>query len=433
MDALPGPTARCSTKRLLPQPPLPSPPFIAAAPAEALQADLAAVDGWPGAQRPSTDGTPPASPLGPAFSKLQGQQLEQWQAQAARQQQLDQLRAQVAAAQAALASQVPADGSGEAAAAADRTRLAAQQAGLRAELACLEAAKGRLQEAAAVAAQRVRQVEGGRSHVAALEEQEGRVDSTVRALCAADSRLMREWRQGCWAAEQAVEAGVLAQRQPLAQLGQQLLDAQRRELAGFRGPAAAGSAASRGPAASQPTSGGARAATEAAAQLLDPLAHLKTEGHAAALLAAATVELQLLQPVARQWAELACATSSELAGLQQTAAELQRQVQALVGGEGEDTEGAASGAMRQLREAAAAAEEGMALLGPTRQALTEWWTSPAVTAAPWVKRECLCPPASLMQRVVACSGFASSVAQPSRPGCALPLAALQQPQNATLV
>jgi hypothetical protein len=222
------------------------------------------------------------------------------------------------------------------------------------------------------------------------------VDSTVRALCAADRRLMREWRQGCWAAERAVEAGLLAQRQSLAQLGQQLLDAQRREMAGFRGlvaSAAAPAAANSGPAANQLGSGDARAATAAAAQLLDPLAHLKTEGHATALLAAAADELQQLQPVAQQWAELAGATSSELAGLRQTAAELGREVQALVGGEGEEAEGAASGAMQQLREAASAAEEGMALLGPTRQALTEWWTSPAVTAAPWVKRECLaCPP-----------------------------------------
>ena len=398
-----------------------SPPPIAAAaaaaPAEAIQSDLAAVDGWPGAAQPSADGTPAASPLGPAFSTLQGQQLERWERQAARQQQLEQLRSQVAAAQAALASQQASSGaSGEAAAAAEHTRLAAQQAGLRAELASLEAAKGRLQEAAAVAAQRVRQVEGARGHVSALEEQEGHVDSTMRALCAADSRLMRQWRQGCWAAEPAVEAGVLAQRQPLAQVGQQLLDAQRRELAGFRGLAAAGSAANSGASASQPTGSGARAATAAAAQLLDPLAHLKTEAHAATLLAAATDELQLLQPVARQWAELARTTRSELAGLQQTAAELQREVQALLGGEGEGAEGAAPGAMQQLREAAAAAEEGMALLGPTRQALTEWWTSPAVTAALWVKREC--PPASLPRaQVHPHTRFClqRNLAQPARP------------------
>lgn len=273
--------------------------------------------------------------------------------------------------------------------AAARACLAAQQAGLRAELVFLDRAAGEAEEQADAAAARVQQVGGRRAHVAVLEQQEAVLDGTLRALCCADGQVMRQWRLGTWRAQEALEAGVLAQRQPLAQLGQQLLEAQQQELTAFRRQAVGCSAAGAGGcAAARPgkeEGGSAAAATDAAvqaaAQRLDPLAHLKTAEHAAAEVAAAAGELQSLQPVEQQWAELAAASSTQLAQLQATAQELQQRVAAL------QAEGG-SAALQQLAEAAAAAEEGTALVAAVRQAMTEHWTWPALTATPWVQREC---------------------------------------------
>lgn len=227
----------------------------------------------------------------------------------------------------------------------------------------------------------MQQVGGRRAHVAVLEQQEAVLDGTLRALCCADGQVMRQWRQGTWRAQEALEAGVLAQWQPLAQLGQQLLEAQQQELAAFRRQAAGCSAAGAGGCPAGSAAAATDAVVQAAAQRLDPLAHLKTVEHAAAEVTAAAGELQSLQPVEQQWAELAVASSTQLAQLQATAQELQQRVAAL------QAEGG-SAALQQLAEAAAAAEEGTALVAAARQAMTEHWTWPALTATPWVQREC---------------------------------------------
>lgn len=337
---------------------------------------------------PSAGAGPAASPLGAAFGRLQQEQKERWRASAARQQQLEQLRGEVAAAAQALAGASPASGDGAEQA---RTRLAAQQAGLRAGLACLEGARRRAEDADDVAAQRAQQVTGQREELVALERREAALDAAVRALCVADSRVMRQWRQGAWRAAEHVEAHLLPRRQPLLDLAERLLDVQRRELAAFRSSATAaaaagagkeqaGSAAACGGGSGGGWRGAATAGAAAAAQLLDPLAHLKDGGHAAALVQAATAELQQLQPVREQWAALAAGSAAQLAELQAAAAQLQAQAQAL-------QQDGGSAPLAQLREAAAAAKEGAALVGRVRQALSEWWTSPAVAATPWLKRE----------------------------------------------
>lgn len=358
--------------------PLKCPPIHPSA--ASVQADCQAVDGWP-ALAPAlpadvADPAAAASPLGPAFARLHREQTHQWQAADARRQQLEALRAEVAAARAAAAS---ANGSGSSSApdSTQHQELAAQQAGLRAELECLERAQRAAGKAAAASSQRAAEVQAARDSVAALEAREQALDAAVRALCCADSQVMRQWRQDVWRAQEAVEMGVLAQRQPLAALGQRLAEAQRQELAAFR------RAAAQQPAGSVVGgSASARSSVLAAAQLLDPLAGLKTETAAEGVMAAAAAELRELQPAAVQWAGLAEAAAGRLAALQSVAAELQGKVGAL------RDEGGSS-ALAQLREAAAAAEEGSAAVGRARQALSEWWTSPAITATPWVKRELL--------------------------------------------
>ncbi|PRW60151.1 hypothetical protein C2E21_1578 [Chlorella sorokiniana] len=354
---------------------------------QALQADtkrdIETVNGWPSLATLASAASAEAA-LEPAFAQLQLEQKGAWAAADARRQRLLQLRAEVAETRQALAVSTGGEtGGGEAAV---RACLAAQQAGLRAELACLDRAAAAAEEQASAAAARVQQVEGRQAQVAALEQREAALDGTLRALCCADGQVMRQWRQGTWRAQEALEAGVLGQRQPLAQLAQRLLEAQQQELAAFRQQAASGEAAGASScAAAQPSKelGAAAqrdAAVLAAAQLLDPLAHTKTAEHAAAVVAAASEELQGLQPVQQQWAELAAVSSRELAQLQGTAEELQQRVAAL------QAEGG-SAALQQLAEAAAAAEEGTALVGAVRQAMTEHWTWPALTATPWVQRE----------------------------------------------
>lgn len=344
-----------------------------------MERDIRAVNEWPSlAALAAADAT--AAPLGCAFAQLQLEQKEGWVAAAARRQRLELLRAEVAEAQQALTAS--AGGSPAGAEAAARAYLAAQQAGLRAELASLDQAAQATQEQAAAAAARAQQVGERQAQVAALEQQEAALDAAARYLCCADSRVMRQWRQGTWRAQEVLEAGVLAQRQPLAQLSQQLLEAQQQELAAFRrqtGSSGAAAAAAGKEAAAAPEAAAA-AAAQAAARLLDPLAHLKTAEHAAEVAAAAASELEGLQPVQQQWAELAAASGAQLAQLQATAAELQQRVDAL------QAEGG-SAALQQLREAAAAAEEGTALVGAVRQAMSEHWTWPALTATPWVTRE----------------------------------------------
>ncbi|KAL4458546.1 hypothetical protein ABPG75_013411 [Micractinium tetrahymenae] len=346
-------------------------PALLAALHDSVLEDLAAVNTWPGVQPPAA-ATGQAGSLSPAFCWLQQEQRERWEATAQRAAQLEALRGEVAAARAALAA--PADNS-EAAASA-RLQLAAQQAGLRAELHALDRARQAAEKQGAAGAQLAAAVREGTAAVAELEQQEAAVDAAVRALCAADSAAMRAWRQGTWQAQEQVEAGVASQRQPLVQLAQQLLEAQRAELAAFK---AAGSEA--GSKATGKATAAASLAVKEAAQLLDPLANLRSDQHAAAVVAAAAAELRQLQPVLQQWEALAAASSSQLAALQSTAGELEGRVRAL------QEDGGADAAMAQLREAAAAADEAGALVGRTRQALSEWWTSPAVTAAPWIKRE----------------------------------------------
>ena len=322
-----------------------------------------------------------AGPLGPAFVQLQQQQRERWEAAAGRAQDLERLRAEVATVRQQLAG---GDGGADAAA---RAQLAAWQAGLRAELQSLEGARRAAEVAAAAAGERAQRLRASTAAVTKLEQQEVAVNGAIRALCVADSTVMRRWRQGTWQAQEVVESRVVAQRRPLAQLGQQLLEAQRSELAAFAAaPALAAAKHSQqeqepaGPAATagKRTAADAHVAVRAAAQLLDPLAHLKTDEHAAELVAAAAAELRQLKPLRQQWAELAARGGEQAAALAAAADELGAGVQAL-------QEGCADG---WLREAAAAAAEGMELVGRTRQALSEWWTTPAVTATSWVKREC---------------------------------------------
>ncbi len=355
-----------------------------------MEQDVHAVNSWP--SLPALAPAPTAeAALGPAFAQLQLEQKEGWAAADARRQRLQQLRAEVADAQQALAASADGEEGGREAAA--RACLAAQQAGLRAELAYLDQASRSAEEQAGAAAAQVQQVEERRAQVAALEQREAALDGTMRALCCADGQVMRQWRQGTWRAQEALEAGVLGQRQLLVQLGQQLLEAQQQELDAFRRQSAGGGAGGAGDctppcnkqcavAASAATSTAQpAAATQAAAQLLDPLAHLKTAEHAAAVVAAAAEELQGLQPVRKQWAELPGAAGADLAQLQATAEELQQRCDAL------QAEGG-SAALQQLAEAAAAAEEGTALVSAVRQAMTEHWAWPALTATPWVQREC---------------------------------------------
>lgn len=341
-------------------------------PADSVLQDLAVVKTWPAVQQPGAATGQPSS-LGAAFWRLRREQLERWEVAAQRAAQLEALRAEVAAAREALA---PAADPGSDSAAA-HTQLAARQAGLRAELQSLDRARQAAEQRGAAAAEEARAVRAEAAAVAELEGQEARLDAAVRALCAADGAAMRAWRQGTWKAQEQVEA-VAAQRQVLAQLAQQLLDAQRAELAAFR--AAASEAGSKAPGEAPPA---ASSATREAAQLLEPLAHLKSDEHAATVVAAAADELRQLQSSLQQWEALANASAGRLAGLQSTACELAGRVAAL------QQDGGADAAMAQLREAAAAAEEAGALVVRTRQALSEWWTSPAVTAAPWVKRECV--------------------------------------------
>lgn len=292
----------------------------------------------------------------------------------------------MAAARAVLNTDANSNSPSAAAEAAVRIQLVAQQAGLRAELDCLDRMQQAAEAAAAAAARRAAAVQAARDGVAALEAQEEALDGAVCALCCADSLVMRQWRQGTWQAQEVVEAGVLAQRQPLASLGRRLAEVQRQEMAAFRRQADNANATRPVAATEQPAasagSGGAssRGQTLAAAQLLDPLAGLKTEAAAAAVVAAASTELQELQPVTQQWSELAAASGDRLAALRATAAELEGAMGAL------RAEGGAA-PLAQLREAAAAAEEGSAAVVCARQALSEWWTTPAVTATPWVKRE----------------------------------------------
>ena len=369
-------------------------PVPAAVLAACIEDDCRVVNAWPAlAPTPAActdDPAAAASQLGPAFVKLHREQKERWEAAEVRRQQLEALRAEVAAARAAL-SPVDSPHDPAAADAAARTLLAAQQAGLRAELECLSRAQQASEAAAAAAAQRAEAVRAAQAQAAALEAREAVLDDAVRALCSADGQVMRQWRQGTWRAQEAVETGVLARREPLAALAERLAQAQGQELAAFRehaghaaakrlaaggehpaaAPAAPASAADGSPAGSQAT---------AAAQLLDPLAGLKTEAAAQAAVAAAQAELQELRPAGQQWAELATAAASRLAALQATAAELEGQVAALQQAGSAETH-------KQLQAAASAAEEGAAVIAHARQALTEWWTSPAVTATPWVKRE----------------------------------------------
>ena len=340
--------------------------------------DIVTVNGWPSLAVLDPAASPEVG-LGPAFAQLQLEQKEGWAAADGRRQRLQQLRAEVNEARQALAASACREEDGSEA--AMRACLAAQQAGLRAELACLDRAAQAAEERASVAAARVQQVEGRRARVAALEQQEAALDGALRALCCADGQVMRQWRQGTWQAQEALEAGVLGQRQLLTQLGQRLLEAQQQELAAFRQQAAGGSPTGVGGGEAAAAAAQPDAAVQAAAQLLDPLAHLKTAEHAAAVVAAAAVELQGLHPVQQQWAELAAGVSTQLAQLQGTAEELQQRVAAL------QAEGG-SAALQQLAEAAAAAEEGTALVGAVRQAMTEHWTWPALTATPWVQREC---------------------------------------------
>ncbi len=327
---------------------------------------------WPAVQPPTLADVKPSS-LSPAFGRLQQEQRKSWEEAAQRAAQLEALRSEVEAARNALDA-VTDPGSEHTAAC---TQLAAQQAGLRAELQFLEHAREAAEQQGASAAEEAEAVHARAAAVVQLEEREAGVDAAVRALCAADSAAMRAWRQGTWQAEERLEAGVAAQCRPLSQLAQQLLEAQRAELATFRaaGSQAGGKVADEAPSA-------ASAAVRKAAQLLNPLAQLKSDEHAAAVVAAAADELHQLQPVLEQWQALASASEDRLEALQSTAGELAGRVAAL------QQDGGANAAMAQLREAVAAAEEAGVLVAHTRQALSEWWTSPAVTAAPWVKREC---------------------------------------------
>lgn len=48
-----------------------------------------------------------------------------------------------------------------------------------------------------------------------------------------------------------------------------------------------------------------------------------------------------------------------------------------------------AGIQEQLENACTAASEGMAAVQSVRSALADWWTLPALKAAPWLKREWL--------------------------------------------
>lgn len=333
--------------------------------------DLAAVNTWQAVQPPAAGA---ARPTSPALGRLQREQRERWEAAAQRAAQLEALRAQVAAARETLATQ--ADPSFASALA--HTQLVAEQAGLRAELQSLERAQQALEQDGGAAAKEAEAVRADAAGVAALEQQEAHVDAAVRALCAADSAAMRAWRQGTWQAEERVQAGVTAQCQPLVHLAQHLLAAQRGELAAFL---AAGSEAGSKAAGEEPVQ--APTAVREAAHVLDPLARWRSDEHAAAEVVAAADEVRQLQPLLQRWEATATASGGELVALQSAAGELAGRVEAL------QQDGSADAAMAQLREAATSAQEAGKLVAGARQALSEWWTSPSVTATPWVKREWL--------------------------------------------
>jgi hypothetical protein len=302
---------------------------------------------------------------------MQLEQKHRWQEAAERQQRLDSLHAEVASARQAL------EGGSSDPAAACRTRMAARQAGLRAEVASLDRARRQAEEAAAGAANQAQQVREQRDALAAAQQQASALDVAIHGMCVADGQIIRQWRQGEAHAEEHVQACILAKRQPLAQLSQQLPQAQRAELAAF-----CEAGLQKGHRGDTSTSSGQRALQPpaAAALKLDPHCVLKTSDHVAATVASAAAELEQLLPSAKRWAELVAASSSQQQELQQTAAALQQQVQRL------QQEGG-SQAAAELRQAVAAMEEGRALAGRVRQALSEWWTMPAVAATPWLKRE----------------------------------------------
>lgn len=60
------------------------------------------------------------------------------------------------------------------------------------------------------------------------------LDRSIRQLCAADAALMRRWREGAWQAQGLISDSLLAARQPLQQLGKQLVEAMQQELEAFR-------------------------------------------------------------------------------------------------------------------------------------------------------------------------------------------------------
>ena len=166
---------------------------------------------------------------------------------------------------------------------------------------------------------------------------------------------------------------------------------------------------------------------------LDPAANLKTAAHAEAVVSAAAEELQALRPVHAEWQALASGAKQRLQQLEPTVAALQQQVAELEGpvaqggrrapgergcrcvwqGPGrvaqwteDEVLGAAcpscpswsllwspprlpAGLHARLDGACSAAEEGMAAVAGVRSALADWWSLPALKAAPWIKRELL--------------------------------------------
>ncbi|KAI3435906.1 hypothetical protein D9Q98_001964 [Chlorella vulgaris] len=353
-----------------------------------IQADLQAVNSWPAAAAAEHSAcTRTNSPLSTALGKMQLEQIATWEAVMQRQQQLQRLRAQVAAARQPL---TPAPGDDEAVDEAAHRRLAAAKvAGLNAELGSLERALRQALEAAQSAqqGQRVTALQGQLAEQLQLEQA---VDAAVRAMCEANARVLQQWRQGSRQAAGQLKAQVSLQSQSLLLASQRLLAAQREELAAFRQQTPLGAP---GPAQQLPqpaTDKGTAAVsknelenamvgadTVAAASLLDPLARFKSAAHAASLLQQAGTELQQLLPLQEQWAELRRSSDAQLADLQQTAAQLQQEVQQL---------GVDGGVAALHQEAAAVAGQGVELVGRVRQALSEWWTTPAVTATPWLKR-----------------------------------------------
>lgn len=351
-------------------------PAVLALLEEGVQGDLVMVRAWAvaaqeqragtgqgAAQVSSTNGN---AAVAAAIGRLQTLHIGHYQGGRAAAQQERELRAKVEAAHEA-ARAAPA---GEA-----RLRtLAAQQAGLQAALAEAERQRARLAEHYSDAAERGARARRQLQALAAAEEEEAALDARVVALCRADLALQRGWRQGAWEARAFVEDRLLRRVPELQVLGRQLEAALGEELQAFAElawPTTSGESGCR--------RGNGAAAIKSAIPL-DALAPAKTEAHARELLAAAEAELERLRPLREQWAGLLEAAKGSATQLQGAAADLEARLAVL-------QEEAAGSSAAALAAAEAAAAEGRASVAEVREALREWWASPAVHVVPWVKHE----------------------------------------------